>query len=191
MVPNGNPGTGECVRIEMFSIRKCNEHLAKHPCICLSQNANTSNASWIPAILDRARFHKRQPLGSSVESPNHRPTPCPQARGFLRGAKWGLQPTGGPLSMTRGYPWGEENAIWGAHFHQQLRKRLGHSAMWGIIAEDLPEAENRVVLDPLLKDADGIPAPKLLYRMSENSRHLLQFHLQPLRCKRLPVPSET
>ena len=100
------------------------------------------------------------------------------SRGFVRGAKWGLQPTGGPLSMTRSYPWGESNAIWGASFHQELRKRLGRSAMWGIIAEDLPEEANRVVLDPVLKDADGIPAPKLIYRMSENSRRLLQFHLQ-------------
>ena len=99
------------------------------------------------------------------------------SRGFVRGAKWGLQPTGGPLSMTRGYPWGEANAIWGIDFHRQLRKRLGHSAMWGIIAEDLPEEQNRVVLDPELKDADGIPAPKLIYRMSENSNRLLAFHL--------------
>ena len=99
------------------------------------------------------------------------------ARGFVRGAKWGLQPTGGPLSMTRGYPWGETNAIWGADFHRQLRKRLGHSAMWGIIAEDLPEEQNRVVLDPVLKDADGIPAPKLIYRMDENSKRLMKFHL--------------
>jgi choline dehydrogenase-like flavoprotein len=99
-------------------------------------------------------------------------------RGFVRGAKWGLQPTGGPLSMTRGYPWGAENAIWGPDFHRELRQRLGHSAMWGIIAEDLPEEGNRVVLDPELKDADGIPAPKLLYRMSENSNRLMQFHLQ-------------
>ena len=99
------------------------------------------------------------------------------SRGFLRGAKWGLQPTGGPLSMTRSYPWGETNAIWGQDFHTQLHARLGHSAMWGIIAEDLPEENNQVVLDPELKDADGIPAPKLLYRMSENSRRLLDFHL--------------
>ena len=49
--------------------------------------------------------------------------------------------------------------------------------MWGIIAEDLPEEQNRVVLDPALKDADGIPAPKLIYRMSENSHRLLEFHL--------------
>jgi len=99
------------------------------------------------------------------------------ARGFVRGAKWGLQPTGGPLSMTRAYPWGEENAIWGPNFHRDLRKRLGHSAMWGIICEDLPEEENRIVLDPKLKDSDGIPAPKIVYRMSDNSKRLLQFHL--------------
>jgi choline dehydrogenase-like flavoprotein len=98
-------------------------------------------------------------------------------RGFVRGAKWGLQPTGGPVAMTRGYPWGEENAIWGGGFHDGIRKRLGHSAMWGIIAEDLPDHDNRVVLDPVLKDADGIPSPKIIYRMSENSNRLLKFHL--------------
>jgi choline dehydrogenase-like flavoprotein len=79
--------------------------------------------------------------------------------------------------MTRSYPWGEANAIWGENFHRHLRKRLGHSAMWGIIAEDLPEENNRVVLDPVLTDGDGIPSPKLIYRMSENSKRLLEFHL--------------
>jgi choline dehydrogenase-like flavoprotein len=98
------------------------------------------------------------------------------SRGFVRGAKWGLQPTGGPVSMTRSYPWGD-NAIWGAGFHAGIRKRLGHSAMWGIIAEDLPDDENRVVLDPKLTDNDGIAAPKIIYRMSENSHRLLRFHL--------------
>ena len=97
------------------------------------------------------------------------------ARGFVRGAKWGLQPTGGPVSMTRSYPWGD-NPIWGPGFHQGIRKRLGRSAMWGIIAEDLPDEANRVVLDPDLKDGDGIPAPKIIYRMSENSYRLLRFH---------------
>lgn len=98
------------------------------------------------------------------------------SRGFVRGAKWGLQPTGGPVSMTRNYPWGD-NAIWGKGFHEGIRKRLGRSAMWGIIAEDLPDEENRIVLDPELKDGDGIAAPKIIYRMSENSYRLLEFHL--------------
>jgi choline dehydrogenase-like flavoprotein len=102
------------------------------------------------------------------------------ARGFVRGAKWGLQPTGGPVSMTRSFPWGD-NPIWGPVFHQSIRKRLGRSAMWGIIAEDLPDETNRVVLDPELRDSDGIPAPKLLYRMSENSYRLLRFHQERAR----------
>jgi choline dehydrogenase-like flavoprotein len=103
------------------------------------------------------------------------------SRGFVRGAKWGLQPTGGPLSATRAYPWGEENAIWGDGFQRAVRRRLGRSAMWGIIAEDLPDPENRVVLDPVLKDDGGVPAPKIIYRMSENSRRLLAFHLDRAR----------
>ncbi len=102
------------------------------------------------------------------------------ARGFVRGAKWGLQPTGGPVSMTRSYPWGD-NPIWGPGFHESIRQRLGRSAMWGIIAEDLPDETNRVVLDPELKDGDGIPAPKIIYRMSENSYRLLRFHQERAR----------
>jgi choline dehydrogenase-like flavoprotein len=102
------------------------------------------------------------------------------ARGFVRGAKWGLQPTGGPVSMTRSYPWGD-NPIWGPGFHESIRQRLGRSAMWGIIAEDLPDETNRVVLDPELKDSDGIPAPKIIYRMSENSYRLLRFHQERAR----------
>ena len=102
------------------------------------------------------------------------------ARGFVRGAKWGLQPTGGPVSMTRSYPWGD-NPIWGPGFHESIRKRLGRSAMWGIIAEDLPDETNRVVLDPELKDSDGISAPKIIYRMSENSNRLLRFHQEQAR----------
>jgi choline dehydrogenase-like flavoprotein len=102
------------------------------------------------------------------------------ARGFVRGAKWGLQPTGGPVSMTRSYPWGD-NPIWGPGFHQGIRKRLGRSAMWGIIAEDLPDESNRVVLDPELTDGDGIAAPKIIYRMSENSYRLLRFHQERAR----------
>jgi choline dehydrogenase-like flavoprotein len=99
------------------------------------------------------------------------------SRGFVRGAKWGLQPTGGPLSATRSFPWGE-GAFWGEYFHRELAKRFGHSAMWGMIAEDLPDEANRVVLDPQLKDSDGIPAPKLIYQTSENSHRMLAFHIE-------------
>ena len=47
--------------------------------------------------------------------------------------------TGGPTKTTTAYPWGAENSIWGTGFHDSVRRRMGHSAMWGIIAEDLPK----------------------------------------------------
>jgi len=97
------------------------------------------------------------------------------SRGFVRGAKWGLQPTGAPLSMTTSYPWGAENPIWGEHFHRDFARRFGRSAMWGIIAEDLPEEANRVVLGEGT-DRHGIPGAKIVYRMSENSTRLMHFH---------------
>lgn len=101
-----------------------------------------------------------------------------ESRGFVRGAKWGLQPTGGPLAMTQAYPWGEENAIWGEGFQEQVKRRLGHSAMWGFIFEDLPEEHNRVELDPDPNnvDSDGLPGAKLFYKMSENSLRMIDFH---------------
>jgi len=63
------------------------------------------------------------------------------------------------------------------NIHRNVRKVFGHSIEWGIIAEDLPDESNRVTLDPTLTDADGIPAPKIIYRQSENTRRLLDFHI--------------
>jgi len=48
--------------------------------------------------------------------------------------------------------------------------------MWGIIAEDLPDEANQVVLDPTLTDTFGTPAAKTIYRLSDNSRKLVAFH---------------
>jgi choline dehydrogenase-like flavoprotein len=41
------------------------------------------------------------------------------------------------------------------------------------VCEDLPEEHNRVTLDPELKDGNGIPAPKIDYTLSDNSRAML------------------
>src|SRR5258708_29880522 len=53
---------------------------------------------------------------------------------------------------------------------------MGRSDMLGIYAEDLPDEANRVVLDPTKADAFGIPAAKILYRLSDNSQQLVAFH---------------
>jgi choline dehydrogenase-like flavoprotein len=128
----------------------------------------------VVGLFDEEMQSWQGPWGQHIHSLEFYETDA--SRGFVRGAKWGLQPTGGPVSTTRAYPWGD-TPIWGTGYHETVRRRLGRSAMWGIIAEDLPEETNRVVLDKTLTDSDGIPAPKVIYRLSQNSRRLLDFHL--------------
>ncbi len=129
--------------------------------------------STVVGLFDQDLRSWEGPWGQSIHSLEFYETDT--RRGFVRGAKWGLQPSGGPVSMTRTYPFGD-NPIWGENFHENIRKRLGRSAMWGIIAEDLPDERNRVELHPELKDAAGVPAAKILYRADENSERLVAFH---------------
>jgi choline dehydrogenase-like flavoprotein len=97
-------------------------------------------------------------------------------RGFVRGAKWSLAPsTGGPMNAAM--PTRAGAAVWGPGHHARVRERFGHCLSWGIFGEDLPDEDNRVALDPVLADASGVPAPRVTYRASDNSRRLLDFHV--------------
>jgi choline dehydrogenase-like flavoprotein len=93
---------------------------------------------------------------------------------FVRGAKMHALPTPGPLNaveMHRPLPYDE---VWGESFHDVAR-RHARGILWAANTEDLPDGSNRVVLDDDLRDSDGIPAPKVQYRISENTRRILGF----------------
>lgn len=98
------------------------------------------------------------------------------SRGFARGAKWSLAPTGGPL--TAALPTRAGHQVWGTEHHEQVTAYLGRTASWGVFGEDLPDEANRVELDPELTDSSGIAAPRLHYAVSDNSRKLLDFHME-------------
>ncbi len=98
------------------------------------------------------------------------------SRGFVRGAKWGLMVTGGPVGTMFAPHFG--GPVWGKGFHEAVRARLGRSAMWGIVGEDLPSEVNRVELDPVLVDSDGIPAPRIVHAADDNSRRLMAFNVE-------------
>jgi choline dehydrogenase-like flavoprotein len=66
---------------------------------------------------------------------------------------------------------------WGAAHHEAFARRYDRTIGIGICCEDLPEECNTVTLDPTLTDSDGIPAPKVTYRMSENTKRMLQHGL--------------
>jgi choline dehydrogenase-like flavoprotein len=52
---------------------------------------------------------------------------------------------------------------------------FGHTATLVCLTDDLPEEQNRVTLDPVLTDSNGIPAPKVSYTLSDNTRKILAF----------------
>ena len=90
---------------------------------------------------------------------------------FVRGYTYQVTRSTGPVTTAVGFlsdplPWGERH-------HEIFGRRFGNSATMAIIAEDLPEIHNRVELDPDLTDSSGIPAPKVFYTLSENSRKML------------------
>ncbi len=96
------------------------------------------------------------------------------SRGFVRGIKIQLCRESGPLSTALGHFPGEA-VPWGAAHHRVQRERSAHMLAIAIMVEDLPEPHNRVSLDPKLADGNDIPAPKVSYTVSENSRKALDF----------------
>jgi choline dehydrogenase-like flavoprotein len=99
-----------------------------------------------------------------------------EKRGFVRGARWGLAPTGGPINTALPSRAGEQ--IWGAGHHEHVRTHLGHGANWGLFAEDLPDESNHITLSSTVTDSSGIPAPVVHYAMADNARRMLDFHIE-------------
>jgi choline dehydrogenase-like flavoprotein len=65
---------------------------------------------------------------------------------------------------------------WGEDAHRRLREEFRHSLPVMVVAEDLPDAGNRVALSEAVA-ADGLPNVRLEYALSENSRSILDFGL--------------
>jgi len=63
---------------------------------------------------------------------------------------------------------------WGKDHHRIYRQLVYRRLQIGIACEDLPEERNRVTLDPVLKDSHGIPAPRIDYAISENTRRMME-----------------
>ena len=95
-----------------------------------------------------------------------------RSRGFLRGYTFEFsRGQNQVMAAVHGAQIGR--LPWGAEHHRAYRKLFRHRTGMVAICEDLPEEHNRVTLDPVLKDSSGIPAPKISYTLSENSRRML------------------
>jgi choline dehydrogenase-like flavoprotein len=99
-------------------------------------------------------------------------------RGFVRGATWALGTAGGPLRHAFAP---DGRGVWGAGHHRHVAERLGRTAAWVLICEDLPEESNRVELSPDRVDRTGLPAPRVVYSLGDNSRRLMEWHAERAR----------
>ena len=100
-----------------------------------------------------------------------------KTRGFARGYTMQVLRGPGPVETAlTGVALGK--IPWGAGHHQAFSSVFGKNVGLAIIVEDLPEPHNCVTLDDNLVDSNGIPAPKITYRLSENSRKMLAHGLK-------------
>ncbi|HEY6575432.1 MAG TPA: GMC family oxidoreductase, partial [Mycobacterium sp.] len=113
------------------------------------------------------------PVGQNVQSYEFYETD--KSRGHVRGAKWTSLCIGGPMAMGTMIPRGPVGAH-GEDLLRDIKRMMGHAIMMVVVSEDLPNPENRVLLDPRLKDPSGLPAPKVIYKIDQNSKDLLAFH---------------
>jgi len=93
------------------------------------------------------------------------------AHDFKRGYQMQLIRSDGPVGTACGgylprLPWGRGH-------HAAFAATFGHTASLTVTAEDLPDPDNRVTLSGVLTDSDGLPAPKLTYRVDANARAMI------------------
>ena len=66
----------------------------------------------------------------------------------------------------------------GKDHHAQFDKYFNHTAGIAIIAEDLPDINNRVELDYNNKDIHGMPGVKIHYKISQNTEKILKHGIK-------------
>jgi choline dehydrogenase-like flavoprotein len=95
------------------------------------------------------------------------------SRGFVRGYSLLVQRPLGPLQHSMGGLSGKP-VPWGARHHEVMRKRFPHVIRIHVMGEDLPEETNRVELDSVVKDSNGIPGAHVVYTCGQNTLKLLE-----------------
>jgi choline dehydrogenase-like flavoprotein len=126
--------------------------------------------AMVTGVFDEPLEGYKGPTGCCIMSQEFYETDA--SRDFVRGYSFEILRGFGPVSTAL---WGMSmGRVWpGADHHRTYAELFDRTAGMVVICEDLPETCNTVTLDPSLTDADGIPAPKITYRLSDNSSAML------------------
>jgi choline dehydrogenase-like flavoprotein len=131
--------------------------------------------AMVTGVFDELLEGYKGPMGASIISQQFYETDL--SRGFVRGYAFQVVRSSGPVGTSRGGVGGQP-IPWGSRHHAAMKERLGRTITIAVIGEDLPESHNTVTLDPVLADSDGIPAPKISYTLSDNSRRMLDHGIR-------------
>ncbi len=124
----------------------------------------------VTGVFDEALDGYKGPFATSIKSQHFYETD--RSRGFVRGYQMQLIRSNGPVGTAVGgylprLPWGRDH-------HDSFRRVFNHTASLTVTTEDLPRHDNRVVLSDTLRDAWGIPAPKMIYSLDQNTKDMIQ-----------------
>ena len=128
----------------------------------------------VEAFIDKNISSHLGPIGCCISSQEFCDTN--KKRGFIRG--FGLQMNRGSspgITAIEGFENGYIRL--GMNHHNDFKKHVGAKISLHICFEDLPEETNYVSLDKNLKDSNGIPSPKINYKLSENTKKMLKYGL--------------
>ena len=107
------------------------------------------------------------PIGNSIYS--HEFYETEESRGFMRGIHLQITRENPLLAQAQ-----RQLPAWGHAAQRTVAEEFRHTITFMIMPEDLPEWENRVTLSSDM-DLDGLQVPRVDYRISENTRKMVDF----------------
>jgi len=113
----------------------------------------------------------RGPFAASLVSQEFYETDT--ARGFTRGFQMQALRGQGPLTTALG-GYGLPLA-WGRAHAPAFTQGFGRSLSLTVTCDDLAEDGNRIEMHPTRRDRHGLPVPRLIYRVGENSLKMLAY----------------
>ena len=141
----------------------------------IGKNLMYHPAAFATGYVDEYLKSNRGPVSNSIYS--HKFYETDKSNDFVRGIQLQFTHQGGPLNQARG-SFTNQPIAWGSNHHEIFKKRFNRDIAVAILTEDLPEEHNQVTIDPVLTDGDGIPAPKVTYKVGENTNKLLDYGIE-------------
>jgi choline dehydrogenase-like flavoprotein len=139
--------------------------LGRDPKSVLGRNLMMHPVAYARGLFDEELDGPAGPVGAALYS--HEFYETDRSRGFVRGLQIQVTRENTPLAQAL-----RLSPAWGGRAQRELAEEFHRSMVLMIMTEDLPDAENRVtILDRI--EADGLPAVKMRYTLSENTRAMI------------------